>query len=112
MVHTITAVDSMIVHSIKHAKVRSLGEEMYNAQVQVEAFAHAFDQCLAGQEKVPMNTSSDIMQLSSRLVDRSSSETGFSGPEELKLQEATNIISSYPLVQRMFQIDFPLSNEE
>lgn len=131
MVHTVTAVGSMILHSIKNAKVKSLGEEIYNAQVQVETFAHAFDQCLADQTQV--NMSSDIMRLSSCLLERTSSETSFSGPEEPQLWEASNrrnnernfseaeeselregtrVTSSYPLVQRMFQIDFPLSNDE
>ncbi|KAL8174818.1 UNVERIFIED_CONTAM: hypothetical protein K2H54_054272 [Gekko kuhli] len=133
MVHTVTAFGSMIVHSVKNAKVRSLGEEMYNAQVQVESLAHAFNQCLADQEKPQVSPSSDMMQLSSCLVDRSSSESSFSGPEEPKLwvadnrsnnemsfseteepqlRKASHITSSYPLIQRMFQIDFPLLNEE
>ncbi|XP_060106603.1 uncharacterized protein LOC132580014 [Heteronotia binoei] len=133
MVHTITEVGSMTVHSIKNGKVRSLGEEMYNAQEQVQAIARAFDQCLADQEKAQVDTSSGMLQLSPCLVDRSSSEMSFGGREERslweannrghsemsfsedeepKLWEATNVTSSYPLVQRMFQIDFPLSNEE
>ncbi|XP_077162322.1 uncharacterized protein LOC143821820 [Paroedura picta] len=132
-VHTVTEVGPMIVLSIKSGKVRSLGEEMYNAQRQVEAFAHAFDQRLADQEKTQVDASFDMMQPSSCLVNQSSSEMSFSGSEELelqdgsnrsnnetsfsegeepKLQKAPNVTSRYPLVQRMFEIDFSLPNEE
>ncbi|XP_048367993.1 uncharacterized protein LOC125441449 [Sphaerodactylus townsendi] len=112
LVHTMTVTDSMVAHTVKRSNVRSLGEEMYNAQMQVEALAHAFSQCLADQDKAQVITSSDMMQLSACQVDRSDSEASFSGAEEPQWREATNVTSSCPLVQRMLQIDFPLPGEE
>ncbi|XP_054853236.1 uncharacterized protein LOC129341903 [Eublepharis macularius] len=112
MVHTLTEMGSLKVHSIKNAKVRSLGEEMYNAQAQMEALVRTFEESSVDKEKAWVDTSSDMMELSSCQADSSSSETNDSEAGDSQLQEAKNITSSGLLVQRMFQIDFPLPDEE